>query len=60
MQTILRLIRRQAFRDTGERVSNHELILTKMIEYIDEQDERIAQLEHRVSILIKLGRPDVS
>jgi hypothetical protein len=53
MQTILRLIRRHTFRNTGERVSNHELILTKIIEYIDEQDDRIERLEHRVALLLR-------
>jgi len=53
MDRILRLTRRTAFKKPDERLANFELILTLMVEKLDEQEQRVEELESRVSMLLR-------
>jgi hypothetical protein len=53
-QQLLRLTRRKRFKNADERLANIELILTKLVEQVDEDDQRVGEVEAKLSRLLLL------
>lgn len=52
-ETIIRLVKRSLFKNTGERINNHELILQKIVEKLDDMEARMLALEVQADVIIR-------